>query len=238
MIRDPKNPVQWPATAVATEVSQRDSVRETYLVRKLCHPITVIVYHGFFRSSQPGSAVSLKGSRRASSGIKRDASDFMSLINEMADLSRMLCRYLQFVPQWKVFREQLFTLFLTFRLFEMVLVSLLSSWLTCCCADLTSRRAEGAEEVRNLKKNWEICYHLTHGKCWFYTQLSYKLTATFLLGHPVLWRDPLWSCRIFFFVCVVFFCFFLLPPPKMAFLEAKHMQGNHGLTWYVRKTFL
>ena len=34
------------------------------------------------------------------------------------------------------------------------------------------------------------------------------------------------------------FFFLLLPPPKMAFPEAKRNEGNLALTWYFRKSFL
>ena len=58
------------------------------------------------------------------------------------------------------------------------------------------------------------------------------ITTSVSLGHPVLRRDPQWGCRLFFFLL------FLLPPPNMAFPEAKHNEGNLVLTWYFRKTFL
>ncbi len=80
---------------------------------------------------------------------------------------------------------------------------------------------------------------ISRGKIFNFLHMNLVKCRVCVLGHPVLRRDPLWACRLFFFFFLLLLLLLgFLPPPNMAFSEAKHNEGNLVLIWYFRQSFL
>ncbi len=89
--------------------------------------------------------------------------------------------------------------------------------------------------VYNLWIRFELSKHPTpRTRLW--SSVNNNDNNIFIGASRPLTGSPMDLPTFFLFVC--FFCFFSPSAAENGIPGAKHMEGNHGLTWYFRKTFL